>query len=125
MRGPAVHVPHERTERDVVHKVFHVVVRILGRRTVVKHQDDACDRKNNEKEKSDPAHPPRETDVCRVARDANGMEMQEHIVDDLKRPVPLCVLVVVAENGLVDIRFLHFFAKRIEYAEHRASILLV
>jgi hypothetical protein len=60
-----------------------------------------------------------------VARNPDGMKMEEHIVDDLERPVPLCVLIVVAENRFIDIRFLHFFAQRIEYAEHRAGILLV
>ena len=109
MRGPPVHVADQRTEGNIVHEVFHVLIRVLRRRTVIKHEDHAGHRQDNEQEKGYPSHPPRIPDVGSVARDPHRMEMKENVVDDLEGTVPVRVLIVVAEDRLPDFRLLQLF----------------
>jgi hypothetical protein len=51
-----------------------------------------------------------------VSRNARGVQMEKDIIQDLKETVPLCVLVVVAENRFPDLRTQNLFLNVVEKA---------
>ncbi len=80
---PPMHVAQEHAEGDVELQILHVGVRILGHRPVIEHQDDACDREDQEEEKGDPPHAPGKPDADGMAPDFRRMEMHPDVRHDL------------------------------------------
>src|SRR5438309_333155 len=99
MRSPTMHVADERAEGNVVHEIFHIVEGCITRRTIIEHEHNACDCQHQEKKKRDAAHSPCVAVVCGMTRNADGMKMQEHVIENLQRAIALIIFVAVTKHG--------------------------
>jgi len=115
--GPAVHVPHERPERNVVMRYFmssYAYSAPAGSRT----SDDARDGQDDEERNVIPPSPTYSRRSLRGG-DADGVQMEERHCRGSARALFRCVSCRRDGSGLVHVRPPQLLAQRFENAEHR------
>ena len=96
VRGPSMHVSHERAERHRGLEVLHGVPRIGRGRPVEEHQEDAGDRQQDEEEERQAAEAQRVGHLHRVPLHLHRVKVEQHVVHDHVRAVPGAVGVALA-----------------------------
>ena len=74
-----MHVAENYAEGDRAAQIEHSLVRLCGRRHVIKHQQNARDRKNHEQEEADQAQSHRVCGAQRLPTDAHWLNVQKEI----------------------------------------------
>ena len=98
VRGPSVHISHERSERDRGLEVLHVRVGVGDRRPVEEHQEDAGDGQQDEQEERQAAEAQRVGDLHRVPLHLHRVKVVQHVVHDHVGTVTGAVGVALAED---------------------------
>jgi hypothetical protein len=81
VRAPAVNFP-QNPERHVGAQVLDVDIRVLDRRPVIEHQQNAADDFREEEEERQPAHAPGKTQPDAALADGDGVKVQEDVRHD-------------------------------------------
>src|SRR6266403_653713 len=105
VRGPAVHVAEQFTERDVVFEVKDVAEGLHLAGVVVKHQQDTSEGEHQKQIESDAAHAPGVAVTHGVAINLGRVQMQKNVGEDAESAVARRVVVLVAEDGGVELSF--------------------
>ena len=98
-----MHVAQDLAEGNIVLQIEHVAERLHLAGMVVKHQQHPGVGQHNEQIERDSAHAPGVAVAHGVAVDFCRMQMQEHIREYPQRAVARRVIVLVAEDGGVDL----------------------
>src|SRR6185437_12028008 len=106
VRGPAVHVAQQAAKRHVIFEIENVAKRLNLRRMVIKHQHYAGEDEHDEEIKSDSAQAPGVTVARGVAIHFCRMNVEEKIVERGERAIARLIVVLDAENGAIELRFL-------------------
>ena len=119
VRRPTVHVAQQHAKRDIKLQILDISKRVFRGRAIVKHEQNARDRRDKEHQEGNAAHAPRETEVDSVSRDTRWMQMQPHILEDLQRVPPPGVLVAVAKHRSPDLRIDNLFLESVTSFVHK------
>src|SRR5262249_16920592 len=103
VRRPAMHIPKESSEGDVVLKVENVPKRLNLRRMVIKHQKRSGERQDNKEVKRDATHSPRIIVGYCIAVDLGRMEVQKDVREHSQGATAGLVIVFDSKNGLIKL----------------------
>jgi hypothetical protein len=115
VRRPTVHVAHKAPERHHELQVFHVLIGQVDGGTVVKHEHDAGDGQNKEKQEGQPAQSPGVIGFDGTGTDPGRMQMEPNVAENVLRAVARGVFPgSAAEHGTPHLAVDDFFFNLLE-----------
>src|SRR5437899_12743407 len=98
-----MHVAQEFAKGHVVFEIEHISESLHFAGMVVKHQHDACERKDDEQIKGNASHAPGVAVANGVTINLGRMQMEKNVGDHSERAVARPVVVLAPQNRTVNL----------------------
>ena len=100
--GPPVEIPEEQAVVDDESQLLHVPVGLRDGGVVVEHQEDSRHDQDERRDQRHPSEPEGVGEAERLLADLHGMDVEEEVLEDDERPVPVRPLRAVPDDRAPD-----------------------